>query len=238
MPLKEGELTDGAGVHRDATDAVHRELRRCRIRLYVASFLVDVVSAAYGLVVSAHAETHLAATPAELGYLGTAFSGAYGLGCLLLGGWSDRRGSTVLIWASLSCVTFVVLPAVMLAGALEWLPAFCVANAAYGLSIAIFWPPVMRELSLLSPGRLLWRSVGAFNVCWAAGTALGNFLGPTLYGQFALEFTVLCLIACAVLALGTAAFRIRSIETRREDLRTPGVDEARGALFLNLNARE
>ena len=91
-----------------------RSLELDRLRLYAASFLVDTVSYSYSLVLSAHARKAFGATPAELGYLGTAATGVYAVGCLFVGVWSDRKGSLPLIKAGLALLGFVVFPAALL----------------------------------------------------------------------------------------------------------------------------
>lgn len=208
-------------------------LRGARVRLYVASALVDSVTAAYSIAVFAFAQEELGASPAELGYLGAAIAGAYSAGCLLTAGWSDRRGSLGFLRGSLTSLVVVVV-ATLLAAGLRSLAALFAINLAYGLAIALFWPPFLRELSLLSPGRLLWRSVGVFNFSWAAGSAVGSYGGPALFADVGLGATLGILAGVLVLALGALALRAPKGVKESEHGLEEAVDPVEGALFLRL----
>jgi hypothetical protein len=180
--------------------------RRKRVMIYVASLLVDAFSLAYVLTISAYARGELEASPAQLGYLGGVVTGVYGIGCLASGGLSDRWGSRPLVVFSLCFGAWGVLPATLL---VTWLspgrlwPLYLI-GAGHGLALAFFWPPLMRQLSFLSPGALLWRSLGAFNICWAAGMAAGSFGGPALYdaGGSSLSLVVCMIAASAAVFFG------------------------------------
>jgi hypothetical protein len=90
----------------------------------------------------------------------------------------------------LGLLTLVVTPATLLVGSLGSITGLYFTNAAFGFTLALYWPPLMRELSLLSPGRTLWRTVGAFNICWAIGMALGSFAGPVFFDTFRLTLSL------------------------------------------------
>lgn len=204
-------------------------------RLYVASFLVDTVSCSYSLVLSAHAREAFGATPGELGLLGTAATGVYAVGCLFVGGWSDRKGSLPFLNTGLSLLGFLVLPGVLLARSL--LPLYFL-NGAFGLCLALFWPPLLRELSLLSPGKTLWRSLGLFNIFWAAGTSVGSFSGPATYKELGFSGSIGISIALILLSLTLTLFQKSSESSKTPEENGPAtiekVEERRAKLFLYL----
>ena len=211
-----------------------RVLRRSRVRLYAASFLIDMVTAAYGLAVATCAKELLRADPAQLGYLGTALTGGYAIGCLLTSGWSDRRGSMALMRWGLALLFLLVLPATILGEQLESIGWFCATNAAYGLVLSLYWAPLMRQVSILSPGGILWRSIGVFNICWSIGMALGSYLGPVLYDRWDLAITLLFLEAMVILALAVLGARMADCRSEVEMTFQCQVDKAIATLFLHV----
>lgn len=197
---------------------------------------MDTVSYSYSLVLSAHARETFGATPAELGYLGTAATGVYAAGCLLVGVWSDRKGSLPLINAGLSLLGFVVFPVALLARSFV---ALCFINAAFGFCLALFWPPLLRELSFLSPGKALWRSLGLFNIAWAAGCSVGSFAGPTTYAKVGFQGAITISMGLVFLALIAILFQTFARDrpaAPQENEAAPAekVDERKGTLFLHL----
>lgn len=215
-------------------DELAVSLRGWRIRLYVAAFLVDAVTAAYGLTIAAFAEHELSAGPDGLGYLGTTLMGSYAVGCLLLRGWSDRVGSMRILRCGLALLTLGVVPATLIVGRSGSLTGLYFTNAAYGFTLSLYWPPLMRELSLLSPGRTLWRTVGAFNICWAVGMALGNFAGPVLYDTLRITVSLLSINLLFLLAMGTVAMRPPDVRSQRQEAFVAEEDAPTSRMFLLL----
>jgi MFS family permease len=177
-------------------------LKARRVRLYFASFFLDAAGHGYPLIVSAHAQYALHASPTEMGVLGAITWIVYSAVCLTMGGWSDRKGSMPLIFSGLLLLALVVLPAALLSASIA---PFYFTNAGFGLCLALFWPPLQRELSLLSPGDVLWRALGAFNLSWALGAGIGTVLGgPQAYELFGFHKTVgiaIGLVSLACLSL-------------------------------------
>jgi len=213
-----------------------RLLRPFRARLYFAAFLVDGVSIGYALLVSAHARVLLKATPAQLGYLGTVATAVYALGCFWGGALSDRKGSLHLLRACLLSLTFGLFPGTMLLARIfpDSLAPFYLTSAVHGLSLSVFWPPIMREVSVLSPGESLWRSLGAFNVSWAAGFSAGTFGGPALYEHVGLDKTLLIWTGLGLAALLAVAIRFPRMRggTSTENAGEEPTDEKRRYLHL------
>ena len=173
-------------------------LRRGRSQLYLASFLVDAVGHGYGLVVVEYALSELGASTSELGLLGATWPLVYAVTCLTLGKWSDRVGSMPLLRAGLICLAVVVLPLALTARSLA--PLY-LAAAGVGFSLAFFWPPLQRQLSIQSPGRMLWRSLGTFNIYWAAGAATGTYAALPTYHRLGFSTTIGIYIALILFSL-------------------------------------
>jgi predicted MFS family arabinose efflux permease len=167
-----------------------------RIRIYLASLLVDASTYSFSIGLACHAEGKLGASYWELGKLGALSAFAYSLGCLLTCGWSDRMGSLPLAFGSLALIGLTFL-GTMLAVTYEHL---LLAGAFMGLSLALFWPSIQRKLSLLSPGRTLWAALGVFNVLWAIGVGLGTVATPAVYASWGLRWTLFLGLLTALLA--------------------------------------
>jgi hypothetical protein len=138
------------------------------------------------------------------------------------------------------------LPATFLAATSGSMLPLYATSLAYGVSISFFWPPLLRELSILSPGALLWKVLGAFNMIWAFGSALGSYLGPTLYERFELPISVAIVAALVSLAMASTAMRVPVVPEPRcaEGARTSEESRApvgeprpspRSVLFLHLS---
>ena len=175
--------------------------RRSRIRLYAASFTVDAVYFGFGILLPVHARQTFDAAPTTLGALGTTSMLTYALTCVFTGRWSDRIGSRPLYLGGLGGLAFVSIPAAYIAPNLSLL---FVASILFHISLGLFWPPLERELSLLSQRRTLARSVGTFNCTWAAGICIGGLGGTSSYerlgfGWGAAVFAALTAAALAIL---------------------------------------
>ena len=156
---------------------------------------VDALQYAYALIVVDHALVAFGATPLELGLLGFTTNCVYAGSSFAISRLSDTMGSLRLIALGLVLLIVLALPLVALAGGV---PVLCLANGVVGLAMGCFWAPLERQLSLLSPGKQLWRSLGVFNLAWAAGVGLGSVAGPGAYAGYGLGRS---LWLCAGLAL-------------------------------------
>lgn len=171
-----------------------------RLRLYLAAFLVDATGYAYLALLPVHAVKAFGATPEVLGYLGCTATAVYAGVCFFSGHWSDRVGSGRLFRSGLVWLVLVATPVAYVADGLA--PLF-VASALFGIGLGLFWPPLQRQLAVLSPGGTLWRAVGTFNCVWAAGIAFGSLGAANMYGSlgyraglgFCLVLTLAALVA-------------------------------------------
>jgi hypothetical protein len=64
-----------------------------------------------------------------------------------------------------------------------------------GLGLAFIWAPIQRELSLWSPGNILWRALGVFNVSWAAGGIVGTLALPEIRRRWGMGAAMSALVA-------------------------------------------
>ncbi len=207
-------------------------LKTRRVQLYFTSFFLDSVAHAFVVLVSFHARSFLGASSRELGYLGFFWMVVYSIACFTTGRWSDRLGSLPLIRSSLGFIGLVLLPASMLASSLTHL---YLAMGLFGIALAVFWPPLQCQLAFLSPGRLLWPALGAFNISWGIGSVIGTVSGgPKVYEGLGFQGALLLLmgfVACSfasTLGLGGRAV------SRAESSPIDEVEGGRARLFLQL----
>ena len=189
-----------------AVDARHAALLRGR--MHGAAFLMDAVGYSYPVMASAYAQETLGASALELGVLGFVSPFTYALGCLLVGRLSDRFGSMHLVRLGIVLYAGIVLPAFLVASSI---PTLYLVSVAFGLSTSFFWTPLIRQLALLSPGAILWRSLGVFNISWALGATAGSIGGPHAYRELGRPGAALVCALLAIVALAATSFRARSI---------------------------
>jgi len=206
-------------------------LRRRRLQLYLSSFLVDAVGHGYGLVVAKYALSELDASARELGFLGATWPLVYAVTCVTTAQWSDRVGSMPLLRSGLLCLAIVVLPLALCSRSL--VPLYFAA-AGVGFSLAFFWPPLERQLSILSPGKMLWRSLGAFNIYWAAGAATGTYAALPTYNRFGFATTIGIYIALILLSLLCSTWRGTHEKSPREHVPLEELAPMKAKLFLHL----
>ena len=143
-----------------------------RQRLVGAVFVMDMAAGCAMLAVQ-FMGVALGAGPALLGLLGAVGGATYTILCLCSGVVADRFGprrTTLLA----TVLTIVIWLAMALAGSIELLLGLVVVS---GVTMALFWPPVMVWVAELSSGqaRGLGRALGVFNISWTSGL-LGGFV--------------------------------------------------------------
>ena len=144
--------------------------------IYPAAFLVATALGQVGLGLLFFVRDVFHLSPARVGLLGSVWSLSYVVGCLFLRPRFDRVLPRYLIIASTASVTVVTV--LMPFAPAPW--ALFVLNAAYGLSLSLFWPPLMGWLSVDLEGPELSKVVGRFNVSWCSGVVVGPLLGGWL----------------------------------------------------------
>jgi len=174
-----------------------QQLSRSRVRIYTASLLIDASTVGFSIALSCHAKEALGAGYWELGFLGALTAFFYSITCYLTRDLSDRMGSRPLMFTSVGLMSAIFL-VTMLATTYNHL---LLAGACMGISLAFFWPPIQRKLSLLSPGRTLWVTLGRFNVLWAIGVAVGILGTPIVYASWGLAPVLILGLAITVAAV-------------------------------------
>jgi hypothetical protein len=213
----------------DSTPTDER-LRTSRLQLHGGTFLVDTLNFAFVAVISAHAQYGLEASVVQLGIVAVAARIFYPLSSWFAGRQSDRRGSMILITASLLGMAFVV-SGTLLAG--SWL-ALIVASAAMRTCMGLFWAPLERQLALASPGATLWESLGIFNLVWAAGATLGNYGGPRAYVEWGFQGALFGCLLVTVAAILVLLLRRPQARPSGHDIPHENVDRATALRFLRM----
>jgi MFS family permease len=135
--------------------------------LYAAALLMDLSVAGVSFAVTRRA-AELGATPAELGWLGATWIGAYALCAMLTGRLSDRLGRrTVARWGCAVSATMALACALT-----TRVPVLAVWMAVFGAGLAGFWPTALAWISE-GAGRWLNRRLSHFSVAWNLGLMLG-----------------------------------------------------------------
>ncbi|MGH9362014.1 MAG: hypothetical protein ACRD2T_08860, partial [Thermoanaerobaculia bacterium] len=126
-----------------------------RARIYAASLLIDLSTFGFSTAVLCHAKAALGKGYWDLGKLGALGAFCYSLTCLLTGGLSDRLGSIPIALTGLGLISATILGTLLgtLSGASYG--SLLAGSALMGVSLALFWPPIIRKLSRLSPGATL-----------------------------------------------------------------------------------
>lgn len=191
--------------------------------IYPAAFLVatGLGQVGLGLLFFAREVFHL--SPARVGLLGSVWSLSYVVGCLFFRPRFDRVLPRYLIIGSTASISLVTL--LMQLAPAPWV--LYVLNAVYGLSLSLFWPPLMGWLSVDLEGSELSKVVGRFNVSWCSGVVVGPLLGGWL-SQVSPKAplaggSALFALTCVLVALAAA-----SLPLVRDDRRTGEADSTEG----------
>ncbi len=228
----------------EATLPADLNLPAARIRIYIASLLIDASTVGFSIALSCHAKEALNATYGQLGMLGALTALCYSLTCFLTGGFSDRLGSRPFMFTSLALMsatfvgtTFVgKMPVQTDYQQLQAYNYLLLAGACMGISLALFWPPIQRKLSRLSPGKSLLISLGKFNVLWSIGVGIGILGTPLLYAWLKLFPTLLAGLVITVAAVPILAIRMPEPPQEESDCPSrfgPNTTPARARFFLH-----
>lgn len=189
------------------------------------SFLNSTAFTIIGLGVVYYLRDTFGARAGAIGLASALFSLLYFFGCFLF------RPLTSRILPRYSLILSSVLGAGGI-GALLLAPTIVAAIAVYGLlglSVALFWPPVMGWLSAGVDGQALNREIARFNLAWSAGVIVGPFVAGILTEiGVALPVLVgggLVVVNAAAIALASAFVgsirEDRYLEPRRRVVRGP-----------------
>ncbi len=171
--------------------------RRSRLRLYVASFAMDTAAFCFFVFVAVHAKHGLDAGPGVSGLLGTIATAALTATSFLSGAILARRSHLRLHLVGAAAILALAVPVAFLADSVALLAT---AGALFGGGLGLFWPSLETDLATASPPRALWRTLGTFNLWWAAGICVGSLAGSGLYAALGSTPSLASAAACAGLA--------------------------------------
>jgi MFS family permease len=132
--------------------------------------------------------TQIGSSDLELGIIGSAAAGFYALVVVSAGTLSDRLGRkrVIVTGAIITGIAHLVMP-------LSRTPMHLILlMLVLGCGMASFWPVLEAWMSEEGSAEELRKELGAFNVSWSAGGAIGPFIAGFLYTQ-----SVIVAFACA-----------------------------------------
>ncbi len=112
------------------------------------------------------------ANPVEIGWLAGTWSIAYAIGCILLRPVLVRFPARYLIIAS----SFMMFLSVLAIQFVASLAAVFVIFALYGVSMSMFWPPLMAWLSDGHEGSSLGHRFSRYNLMWSFGSIASPYM--------------------------------------------------------------
>ena len=144
--------------------------------IYPAAFLVAVALGQIGLGLIFYTREVFDASPAAVGWLLAAWSISYVFGCLVLRPVFSRVLPRYLAMAATSLALVFTLGMPIAPN----LPSIFVLQGLYGLSLSLFWPPLMGWLSMNAEGATLGKVVSRFNLSWSLGVIISPFIAGWL----------------------------------------------------------
>lgn len=193
--------------------------------IYPAAFLVALAVGALSLGAIFYVRETFNATPGQVGVLSALWSLSYIAGCLLVRPLFDTVAPRFLLITSTglmfcSSAALILLP--------SFLP-FTVVYCFCGMSMALFWPPLMGWLVKGMEGKKLGSVMGRYNFSWSAGIIASPYLAGFLSEHGASYPLYLCasllLFTCVLLAGASLALpKLREEDTERELVQGEGND--------------
>ena len=180
-----------------------------RHRIYVASFLMDMVCA---FVVGAAAvyAIELGAGPIHLGLLGAAGAAFYVVSCLLSGRLCDQLSRKAII---LAAAALAAASCLMLARA-EALWELYVYYSGFHVGIGFFWPALQALLADSRHAKSLVVTLGNFCIFWSLGFTAGHYVCGYLTEFSATLPFVWCVAGSLVILI--ICFTLSEIEGREK----------------------
>jgi predicted MFS family arabinose efflux permease len=144
--------------------------------IYPAAFSMAFTIGLVGLGLVFFARDVHGASPAAVGWLTGAWALPYVAGCLLVRPRFARVPARYQIVLSLAC-NAILIGLLLVAPGIGMLFAL---QAAFGLSLSLFWPPLMSWMSAGSEGAELGRLASRFSMSWCGGVILGPYAAGLL----------------------------------------------------------
>ena len=146
--------------------------------LYAAAFAMDGSIGITGLCVPLLA-MRLGGTYDDLGFIGSAGSVTYTLGCLVSGRLADRVGYR----RSMAVAAIAVAALMSLYPFATHVGHLTLLTGGIWLVMSGYWPALQAWLGRGKDPRSLLLALGGFNMAWALGILIGPPLGGVLYAQ-------------------------------------------------------
>lgn len=148
-------------------------MRRLSVSIFVASLAMGIV----GLALVLYAKDHLHASYTEIGLLGPAYAVLHVLLSVPSGRLADRygRGRFIVLGFVLTACAFVLYSR---ASTMTWLLA---TRLLQGAAEAPIWVNAQSAVAEFSNEFGRGRAMGLYGVSWAAGFAIGPFVGGYIY---------------------------------------------------------
>ena len=122
------------------------------------------------------------ASPAAIGWLAGTWAVAYTISCVSLRPVLERFRPSYLIIAS----SFLMFAFILAMQFVSSLPIAFVLLSLYGISMSMFWPPLMARLSDGHEGASLGHRFSRYNIMWSFGNTIGPFACGWLVSVFVL----------------------------------------------------
>jgi MFS family permease len=195
--------------------------------LFSISFLGQFSMAAVNLALIFYVKQRFLLEPKAIGLLTSLCPVSYFTGLLLFRRLSSRMRPPLTI---LTASSGMALSGILILAVDTVAPVF-ILYTLYGLSMALYWPPIMGWLSRGTEGRGLGGRVARFNVSWSSGIILGPYVAGLLAESGARSAVwgangaMLAVLAASAAALGVRQFRdTPSAKLHRES----GADQGSG----------
>jgi MFS family permease len=172
-----------------------------RVGLYGSVFISTLGWGLYTYFVPVFA-LHLGATFVELAYIGTAFSLAYAVAPIFVGGLADRVNRKHLYVLAIF-INFVAAIALAFSSSVN---EIIVIRALAGLGLAFFWP-ITEVLALqLAQGHSRVREMGLYSVSWGSAYLIGPALGGIIIQNLGFRdlFVISSVLMIGALSVGVS----------------------------------
>lgn len=143
---------------------------------YTMAFLMSMF-VAVGMLAVPLLATQIGSSNLELGIIGCSAAGVYALVVVSAGAVSDKFGRkrVIIIGALLTGLAYALMPLSRAPTHLVVLMIVC------GCGMASFWPVLEAWMSEEGGAEEIRRELGAFNVSWSVGNAIGPLLAGLIY---------------------------------------------------------
>ena len=147
-----------------------------RVLYYTIAFLMSMF-VAIGMLAMPLLATQIGSSDLQLGIIGSAAAGIYALVVVSMGAMSDRLGRkrVIVAGALLTGLSYALMPLSRTPIHIILLMLVC------GCGMASFWPVLEAWMTEEGDAEEIRKELGAFNVSWSVGGAIGPFIAGLIY---------------------------------------------------------